>query len=64
MTRIMTAVALAVALHLAGMHSNVQGGYIAQAGFNDALGINSNPTPNSPYTLGGAVAGAGGGESG
>lgn len=37
---------------------------IAQAGFNDAAGINANATPNSPYTLGGPVNGAGLGEPG
>ena len=35
-----------------------------EAGFNDALGINADATPNSPYTLGGDVIGAGIGEPG
>src|SRR5262245_22088764 len=36
---------------------------VAQTGFNDAAGINSNPVPGSPYSLG-LVAGAGGVEPG
>jgi Ca2+-binding RTX toxin-like protein len=34
------------------------------AGFNDAEGINSDPTDNSPYTLGGTLLGSGVGEPG
>lgn len=34
------------------------------AGFNDALGINADATPNSPYTLNATLDGAGVGESG
>jgi hypothetical protein len=36
----------------------------AQTGFNDQSGINSNPTPGSPYTVGQTAAGRGVGESG
>lgn len=64
MTRTITVVTLAMAMHLAAGPAIVRAGVIAQAGFNDASGINSNPTPNSPYTLGGSVTGAGIGEPG
>ncbi len=38
---------------------------IASAGFNDAAGLNSNPTPNSPYNVNNApLNGQGGGEPG
>lgn len=36
----------------------------AQSGFNDQVGVNSDPTPNSPYTIGQSVAGQGTGEIG
>jgi hypothetical protein len=49
----------ALLLHLVLLASPASATVIAQAGFNDASGINSNPTPNSPYTLGGSVVGAG-----
>ncbi len=35
------------------------GQVIAQTGFNDQAGINSNPTPNSPYTIGQTAGGRG-----
>jgi hypothetical protein len=57
-------VALLVFLHLAGTGSLAKATGITQAGFNDATGINSNPTPNSPYTLNGSILGAGVGELG
>lgn len=37
---------------------------VAETGFNDASGINSNPLQNSPYTLNSTVAGQGAGEPG
>ncbi|MBI2825227.1 MAG: hypothetical protein HYX69_11130 [Planctomycetia bacterium] len=37
---------------------------VAQTGFNDASGINSNPPPDSPYKLNATIAGQGGGETG
>ena len=37
---------------------------VVAAGFNDALGINADATPNSPYTLGAPFNGTGGSESG
>jgi hypothetical protein len=37
---------------------------IASSGFNDQSGLNSNPTPNSPFTLGQTVHDRGAGESG
>src|SRR6185503_14301122 len=37
---------------------------IASSGFNDQTGLNSTPTPNSPYTIGQTVDGRGEGESG
>jgi hypothetical protein len=44
--------------------SCVSASIIASAGFNDASGMNSDATPNSPYTLGQTVAGRGLGEPG
>jgi hypothetical protein len=41
-----------------------RGQVIAQTGFNDQTGINSNPTPNSPYTIGQTAGGRGAGEPG
>jgi hypothetical protein len=41
-----------------------RGQVIAQTGFNDQTGINSNPTPNSPYTIGQTAGGRGVGEAG
>ncbi|HTM55127.1 MAG TPA: PEP-CTERM sorting domain-containing protein [Pirellulales bacterium] len=64
MTTIKSSIIFALLLHLAGIASLAQATGITQAGFNDATGINSNPTPNSPYTLGGSVTGAGIGEPG
>lgn len=40
------------------------GPVIAETGFNDATGINSTPTPDSPYTLGDTIRDRGEGESG
>src|SRR5262245_61274892 len=37
---------------------------MVEAGFNDALGINADGTPNSPYTLGGNLNGTGASETG
>jgi hypothetical protein len=37
---------------------------IASSGFNDAAGLNSNSTPNSPFTIGQTVDGRGAGEPG
>lgn len=37
---------------------------VAETGFNDALGINSDATPNSPYQLNATVDGQGAGEAG
>jgi hypothetical protein len=54
----------AMALSLPVFSSVLSGAPIIQTGFNDASGINSNPTPNSPYTLGGPLAGNGAGEPG
>jgi Ca2+-binding RTX toxin-like protein len=36
----------------------------ALAGFNDTLGVDADPTPNSPYQVGGTLAGQGGAEPG
>src|SRR5262249_49054429 len=58
------AVVMALAAMLLVLVSSGHAQFIAQAGFNDASGINSNGTPNSPYTIGGPVAGAGVGEPG
>lgn len=55
---------VAMLLHLVGLEALANATVITQAGFNDATGINSNPAPNSPYTLGGSVLGAGIGEPG
>jgi len=57
-----TTFALAALLALA---STAQGQIIASAAFNDATGINSNPTPNSPYNVANAaLLGQGAGEPG
>jgi len=63
MTRTRSVVAF-VLLHLAATPSLVDAAFVTQAGFNDATGINSNPTANSPYQLGATVSGKGNGEPG
>ncbi len=40
------------------------GTVIAETGFNDAIGVNGNPTPDSPYDLGETIRSRGGGEPG
>src|SRR5439155_18416610 len=53
---------LTALLALAGA---ARGQIIASAGFNDASGINTNPTPNSPYNINNApLNGQGAGEPG
>ena len=64
MTRTISLMALAVLFHLAVKPSLVDAAFVAQAGFNDTAGINSNPLANSPYLLGGSVSGKGIGEPG
>jgi hypothetical protein len=62
-TKIAVATTALVALFMPwGSTAHAQ--FFAQAGFNDASGLQSDVTPNSPYTIGGPVAGAGIGEPG
>jgi hypothetical protein len=51
-------------LAVGGNRPAAQAAVIAASGFNDALGVNSNTSPNSPFTLGATVKGAGVGEPG
>ena len=61
-SRSLTACGLAALVALAG---TARGQIIASAGFNDASGINSNPTPNSPYNVNNVLLdGQGAGEPG
>jgi len=55
---------LAVLVLLVGVGGPTWADVIASAGFNDAAGMHSNPTPDSPYKIGVVVNGYGVGEPG
>ena len=56
--------ALLTGLALLIGYGQAQAGLIASAGFNDASGMHSDATPNSPYEFGKSVLGQGIGEPG
>lgn len=60
-----TVLCLAATAVMLGFGGNAHAQIIAMSGFNDQTGINSNPTPNSPFNVNNTqIAGQGVGESG